>query len=400
MDNNPFDQFLNHKLSEEEFTFDAENWAKAEKLINQKDRKRRQIGRWFSATLGAIILPFLAFTLKSDTEHQHSLKNTKQEIRTSNSKSMDKVMRLVVNMNQPQDYIKRIHANDRKTNNPSVISPLQKSLVHSFSQQENKGHDESDLSRAQKLINEATEENAESNQMRNVNPIMPLQNSIDKQKESESKHLSQSSENSRNNKQIGIYLGSSLNIGVAKAATLSAIYGISFHRQLTSQWAFTIQAGYFSSGKINYERCNEVTTYSLGMNTIEDSISTSKLHYLTIPISLSYTVHPKHLISVGASPTFLCDSRNKVKHEEIVNGESVLKKEYKDHGLSNGISPFDLQITLGYTYLLTKKLSVGINIYNGLIKTTDKSIYMNPLYSNKQNRGITFQVNYRFIDYK
>ncbi len=107
--------------------------------------------------------------------------------------------------------------------------------------------------------------------------------------------------------------------------------------------------------------------YSFGSDVVQYEIKYKEFFQLEADLSVGYQFS-KHILRVGVRPSYIIGT--KVGYRETINNQENTENFY---GLTQGIHQFGIKPMIGYTYLLKRDFSIGINFGVQLMPLIDKT---------------------------
>ena len=117
--------------------------------------------------------------------------------------------------------------------------------------------------------------------------------------------------------------------------------------------------------------------YGLFRETISQEVRIIRREYIRVPISLFFKLNEKHKVHVGFDIAFLMNTlseRGRSVQSPVENNTTELSKE---RGFQDGILDLSQALNVGYEYQFAPKLSVGINLRQGIRDITDDTWFKN-----------------------
>lgn len=153
------------------------------------------------------------------------------------------------------------------------------------------------------------------------------------------------------------------------------------------------------SAGISYKRLNQnletrsyyKSYYDFGNTLQKKEISTQRLDYLQIPLSVMYRTDPKNMFELGVSFLILVQTAEKV--QTIKTGEENTKTVSYEKGYYSAINPYDLQLSLGYTRFVSEKWCFQTKAYYGLWDVSKNAVFKSE--KNERNQGLTLGLGYK-----
>jgi hypothetical protein len=128
--------------------------------------------------------------------------------------------------------------------------------------------------------------------------------------------------------------------------------------------------------------------YSFGRNTKTTSVQANRMDYLELPVNLGAEWTKGHYLSAGVSVSYLLYTGNTLIETSY---EGVVKKTSED-GHVYMVNPLDVQLTAGYSMMLTHHFQVALAGSFGLTDYFDDEKDNNPF---NRNRGLRLHIGYK-----
>ncbi len=182
------------------------------------------------------------------------------------------------------------------------------------------------------------------------------------------------------NQSLSVFGGLMLENGLGTSPSLTAsnlLYTAGFYYSVNVAKNFNISTGlsYRSKSGKGVELSRTQTTYGFGKTERTETLALDRLHYIDLPLEVSYDIKGKHSIIAGASIGYLAGVRSSLatKNEESLYASSEESKNtwnYRD-----GLNNFDANLRLGYDYQLQNNLSIGGMVQYGLLDITNDQTF-------------------------
>jgi cytoskeletal protein RodZ len=125
--------------------------------------------------------------------------------------------------------------------------------------------------------------------------------------------------------------------------------------------------------------------YSFGQQTSETKITTLRLDYLEIPLSVHYRIKGSHFASAGALAGYA------IRSSEYMDRETRTKTS----GYMDAIHKFDIQLHLGYNCLLNERYTLSAGYYFGLTDVSDNRAFRSSRMD--RNTGFRLTLGYKLL---
>mgnify|MGYP003852372137 CR=1 FL=1 len=173
----------------------------------------------------------------------------------------------------------------------------------------------------------------------------------------------------------------------------NVILGLRYAYQIRPELTLNVNALYSDRTGINQTKEVHDTIYHFGMATRSHYITPTRLHYVEMPIYLSWQMDRNHSLSIGVSPAVLIGQNNRI---DLVSQDSFDNMDYQTEthaGRSEGILNYDASVMMGYTYRVNEYWSVGVRGQYGLFDITNNEYYHSP--KTHRNLFIRFMAEYK-----
>jgi hypothetical protein len=415
-DQETFEDLLKSKLSEGEFSFDEENWEKAEDMIvsfRKKEKIKRGALLFFSGLLLGIIImfPFLNKTenagsklisennepvVQSTTvsEKQNSSSsqgsfNSEKTHKEHKEKVKDQLGKPSISTNETSTPI-TVH--NKKQHSGLTTEPVIKDIENKITAV---NKDTESLTTVKEKIN--TEINRETEVViakdsatttvasakTDTIAIVAATDSILKdtvalvKKDSSFKSVSDKEKAATafaNPWQISVLAGGNYLMG----RTLNPIQGFEFIKPIDSTWS--VGTGLYYT-YLNIKASNAVktivtsTTYDFGYTADVVQIKTNDLHYMIIPVFAHYHINEKNSVILGVNNYILLTVSNNYSTYKESYGNKQDVNSSKTFGYSSGFNRYDAGILLGYKRRLFNNVGLALYMNYGLMKLNKKDYY-------------------------
>jgi hypothetical protein len=391
------DDFINRKLNEQDFPYQEEYWASAEKLIVAHDESRRRKFIFWACIIliiGLSALMILTNAFKRDVsaavkqedqnkkipaeknrvteiasiknnndndltiERAHILSKENTTIKTQKTSITDDD----INNNDQQEVTKNIQQTTKKKDQTHTVTS--RSSVTKKKLKRNKlirtvevGDDKS--------LTEEREMNLSKIEIRN--PQSEIRNDILLPFNSDG-YVDDAKVNLKSYKHfIGIHGGLLYDHRIQPRPVM----GLYYIYQHNTTWAFEARFNFKSPLLNNIEQKMVNTKYDFGKSTTEVIYKSKQSYELELPLLVKYRVFGKHHLSAGVSVNKILGVQyEKISREEdnFTASESREKMISSDH-----LNPFYLQLKTGYDIALIKPLRLELGLsYNITDPVKDK----------------------------
>jgi hypothetical protein len=183
------------------------------------------------------------------------------------------------------------------------------------------------------------------------------------------------------------------NPGGTDAQGITPVFGVNYFTSVAPKIYISLGLQYNSVSKLAYSSMtSKVTKYTMGEESKVTVITPSKLHYLTIPLRLHYSVNGKHTVGAGYNIAYLFNVEANVNTYTSKLNRREDEKNYTTGGYTEGFSVFDPQLALFYRYNFYKNLSVNAEIFFGLKDVKADGFFGTSVY--ERNKGLKLSLVY------
>jgi len=420
-----FEDIVKSKLSEKEFSFDEENWEKAEEMIaffRKKEKIKKGAFIFFSGLLLGIIIMFPFINRTKNTNPELITQNAERAVKPNNidNKQYQAHAKSPVDLESTEK--EEMKDNGRISSAPNVTSSQIKehvsqeqhtSTIQSFTKKgRNKTKFQGSSSRerligvaAEPVLDKITsEESIEKEEIaidtKVKNDLTILKDSVAKTdsvkvvlvaaadsivKDSVALVKKDSSVklNADNEKanlafakpwQISVFVGGNYLMG----GTLNPFQGFEFIKPIDSAWSIGTGLDYTY---LNIKASNAVktivtnTTYDFGYTSEVVQIKTNDLHYIVVPVFVQRKLNEKNSILLGANNYMLLTVSNNYSTYKESYGNKQNESSSKTFGYSSGFNPYDIGLLLGYKRKLFNNISLSLYMNYGLMNIKKKGYY-------------------------
>jgi hypothetical protein len=128
--------------------------------------------------------------------------------------------------------------------------------------------------------------------------------------------------------------------------------------------------------------------YSFGQTAVETKITTMRLDYIELPVSMHYRVNGNHFATIGAMMNYAIRSSEYVETGSTSNGT-------RDNGYMEAINKFDVQLNLGYNCLINDRYTFSAGYYFGLMDVSNNTAFKSDKFD--RNTGIRLSLGYKLF---
>jgi hypothetical protein len=165
--------------------------------------------------------------------------------------------------------------------------------------------------------------------------------------------------------------------------------GLRYYYFVSPKIGFSTGLGYSRIHQNAGTRTYKDIDYSFGQQARETRITTQRLDYIELPLDVHYRVNGNHFATAGATASYA-----------IMSGEYV---EYSSGGTNgtrsnknlNAVNKFDVQLHLGYNYILNNRYTFSAGYYFGLMDISKNSAFKSNQFD--RNSGIRFTLGYKLF---
>ncbi len=111
----------------------------------------------------------------------------------------------------------------------------------------------------------------------------------------------------------------------------------------------------------------EAKIYSFGSDVVQYEIKYKELFYLEADLSIGYQMS-NHILRIGVRPSYIIGTKAGYREQKLTD---EISNNY--YGITSGINRLGIKPMIGYTYLLKRDLSIGLNIGMQLIPLIDNN---------------------------
>lgn len=133
------------------------------------------------------------------------------------------------------------------------------------------------------------------------------------------------------------------------------------------------------------------TEYAFGSSNLYYAVSANNLKYVALPLKLYMDVNHFLVVNAGVLPSILLGSSNEIETYKIIDGQKVTQSIARNKLAYEGIEQKNVQLTLGFQFKLTKKVSLNTELNYGLTDVFKNNISNKAL---QKMNGIRLGLNY------
>lgn len=164
---------------------------------------------------------------------------------------------------------------------------------------------------------------------------------------------------------------------------MAAKYGFHVGRKTD----LTIGVGYSRLHQSKGTRTYNVTSYDLGEQISTNGVNTVRLDYIDLPLSVYYAVHGRHGLTGGVAFSYL------VRSADLLKKPDQTRYNIKANGYFGAFAPFDVQLNIGYTYMLSPRIMITGSYHQGVIDITKNNVFRSGSYNT--NSGARLTIGYQ-----
>ena len=137
------------------------------------------------------------------------------------------------------------------------------------------------------------------------------------------------------------------------------------------------------------------TTYDFSYINTTTTVSTNRLYYLTLPVSLKYRLADRYQFTAGLGASYLVAGSNSIRVDRSTPSESQLVNQYNDNGYIKGFSKLNYFGSLGFNYWVGKQTSIGLSAQLGLTDITKNNYFTDGRFDRNSRLCIELKRNIR-----
>jgi hypothetical protein len=149
--------------------------------------------------------------------------------------------------------------------------------------------------------------------------------------------------------------------------------GVFFQYDLRNRWALSAGLGYtYRDGHFDVSKSTTTRQYRFGLEEMENQLRPTSLHYVSMPISLSWK-RRQHILEGGVWLDYLAGLRGAIGSIERVDPDlpkKVFVAREKGWIAEDGFTRFNVSPTVGYRYLVNQHWSFGVSAQYALKNMT------------------------------
>lgn len=177
----------------------------------------------------------------------------------------------------------------------------------------------------------------------------------------------------------GVNLSQGFQNGLPNRATFTGfpVVGLGYRRMLAPRWDLNLGLFYQARGGLNSDTTVVSRYLGFGGREETESLEINSLHYLEVPISVSYYLRGRHRVQAGAYMAYLLGARATLRQQVIENGRLISERSSKVYGIRQGFNAWDYGLMLGYGFQANKQLRIGTQLYWGMADVSENSFFEN-----------------------
>ncbi|MEO0473399.1 MAG: hypothetical protein AAF206_27555 [Bacteroidota bacterium] len=182
---------------------------------------------------------------------------------------------------------------------------------------------------------------------------------------------------------IGLTIGSSISIGwdgnvdppssVNGHPLLGIRYGYAINQRLRLQTGLL----YHGRGALNQRLLFQSIELGFGADTTNVWVRPIRLHYLEVPLRFDWHVRGRHILMTGLHVSRLFNADAQITTERRNTFGHVSTSEDRQPGYQDLFNQWDVQLSLGYGYVLKPGLRMGARAQYGLLDQTRNQLFQN-----------------------
>lgn len=199
------------------------------------------------------------------------------------------------------------------------------------------------------------------------------------------------------NQSISVFAGITLENGLGSSQDITAnnlLYtaGMYYTVGLGNDVSISTGLGYRSKSGKGIDLSRTQTEYGFGKTSTTETLSLDRLHYVDLPIELSYDIKGKHSVIAGASVSYLVGVKSAIetKNEESLHNPTTQSENTWDY--RDGLNNLDANLRVGYDYKLNTNLSIGGMVQYGLMDITSNETFQ--VVDNSKNVEVRVTLKY------
>jgi hypothetical protein len=164
--------------------------------------------------------------------------------------------------------------------------------------------------------------------------------------------------------------------------------GLRYYRYISPKIALSTGLTYARIHQHLPARSYANTDYDFGKKASAIRITTQRLDYIELPVSVLYQFKPKHSITAGIAVGYVIQSSDKVEDQTIGTVSN-------QHGYLTAINRWDTQLMLGYQYQLTPSVWMRTSCHMGLMDISNNAAFKQS--ETHTNKGLRLTLGYKIF---
>ncbi|MCB0762407.1 MAG: outer membrane beta-barrel protein [Flavobacteriales bacterium] len=157
--------------------------------------------------------------------------------------------------------------------------------------------------------------------------------------------------------------------------TFNPEVGVGYERVFGRHWSADVALSYFQVGGITHAAEFAQTELGFGYHTTLTTISTYKLHFAYLPVTVNWDFTKRSALIAGFGVEALVNGLSDVTVTEIDNFSEQQVSKTRDWGYTNGYRTFNASLLAGYEFRVTKRFTLGAQYQYGLREITKANVY-------------------------
>ncbi len=186
--------------------------------------------------------------------------------------------------------------------------------------------------------------------------------------------------------------------GANEARGFNLAAGIHYQSQAAQKVLLSFGFQYRRTGHLSsYTHSSKTARYSFGEESEVTEITPVKLHYLGLPLRISYEINGRQQLGAGYGLYYLFDVESEVTTYSTKMGARQNQKIYSTRGYTDGFTMFDSQLSLFYRHQFAARFVLHAEFYLGLSDVKNNGFFAAP--HNERNQGARLMLSYKFKQY-
>lgn len=111
-------------------------------------------------------------------------------------------------------------------------------------------------------------------------------------------------------------------------------------------------------------------------------MSLKRIDYLSVNADFEYRIGSRSLPFIGIYASYRIGTEGKITINEKTTLGEIQKDNTKIVNYKDGVSPYDVRLTLGYNYRVYRSMEVGVQYFFGLNKILKDDRFLNGGFNN------------------